>query len=86
MNYALGVWEEGSFNFVLTWVYNDLRGSDEIIRDVILAVAYAVYNLASLRIILGMDGVVTPRGYEWTAIVSAIILTTMVSLQYTRPT
>ena len=77
MNYALGVWEEGAIILILTWLQNDLRGGDEIVRDLIIAIAYAFFNLASLRIALGMDGVVTDRGYIWIAIVSGIILTTM---------
>ena len=77
MSYALGVEQETGLNFILVWLYNDLRGGDEIIRDAILAIAYGIYNLASLRIAIGKEGVVTERGWAWIAIVSGIILTTM---------
>ena len=79
MNYALGVWKEGAFLLILTFLYNDLRGGDEIIRDVILAVAHGLFNLASLRIAIRIDGegVLTERAYVWIVILSGIILTTM---------
>ena len=77
MNYWLGVWQEGAIILILTWLQNDLRGGDEIVRDVIIAVAYGFFNLGSLRLAIGMDGIVTERGYTWIVIVSGIILTTM---------
>ncbi|KAK1482178.1 hypothetical protein CCUS01_15835 [Colletotrichum cuscutae] len=50
LNYVLDVWEEGVFILILTWLYNDLRGGDELVRDAIIAVAYFLFNTASLKI------------------------------------
>ncbi|OHE90563.1 hypothetical protein CORC01_14148 [Colletotrichum orchidophilum] len=49
-NYVLDVWKEGVFILILTWLYNDLRGGDELVRDAIIAVAYFLFNTASLKI------------------------------------
>ncbi|WYZ37899.1 hypothetical protein EsH8_II_001405 [Colletotrichum jinshuiense] len=79
LNYVLGVWREGVFILVLTWLYNDLRGGDELVRDVIIAVAYGLFNTASLKIAISgnADASITCEGYAWAAIISAVILTTM---------
>ncbi|KXH64599.1 hypothetical protein CSAL01_13615 [Colletotrichum salicis] len=50
LNYVLDVWKEGVFILILTWLYNDLRGGDELVRDAIIAVAYFLFNTASLKI------------------------------------
>lgn len=49
LNYLLGVWKQGVFILILTWLYNDLRGSDELVRDLIIAIAYGLFNHASLQ-------------------------------------
>ncbi|KAL3303031.1 digeranylgeranylglyceryl phosphate synthase protein [Colletotrichum asianum] len=54
-NYVLGVWSEGVFILILTWLYNDLRGGDTLARDAIIAVAYFLFNTASLKIAIGDD-------------------------------
>ncbi|KAK2049812.1 hypothetical protein LZ31DRAFT_288277 [Colletotrichum somersetense] len=79
MNYALDVWREGIVILILTWLYNDLRGGDELVRDPIIAVAYFFFNTASLKIAIGghADAVITDEGYAWASIISAVILTTM---------
>ncbi|KAL0941909.1 digeranylgeranylglyceryl phosphate synthase protein [Colletotrichum truncatum] len=77
-NYVLGVWKEGVFILILTWLYNDLRGGDTLLRDVIIAVAYGLFNTASLKIAIGdADTTITREGYLWAGIISAVILTTM---------
>ncbi|KAI0148770.1 UbiA prenyltransferase family [Xylariaceae sp. FL1272] len=80
-NYALGVWRQGLFILVLTWLYNDLRGGDEVVRDLIIAIAYGMFNSASLEIAIGggeyTDLHLSPRGMIWTAMISGVILTTM---------
>jgi 4-hydroxybenzoate polyprenyltransferase len=37
---------------ILTWIYNDLRGGDEnwLLWNLIIAVAFGIYNLGSMRI------------------------------------
>ncbi|KAK1634449.1 hypothetical protein BDP81DRAFT_451653 [Colletotrichum phormii] len=91
LNYVLDVWKEGVFILILTWLYNDLRGGDELVRDAIIAVAYFLFNTASLKIAISggaaagaADDVhahvpitITIEGYAWAAIISAAILTTM---------
>ncbi|CAI0655591.1 unnamed protein product, partial [Colletotrichum noveboracense] len=87
-NYVLGVWSEGVLILILTWLYNDLHGGDTLARDAIIAVAYFLFNTASLKIAIGdvaaaaataSDGgnSITREGYLWAGIISAVILTTM---------
>ena len=75
LNYMLGVWEQAVLIPTLSYLYNDLRGSDEILRDPIISVAYAVANTASLRVAVG--GEITSEALTWVATVSGVILTTM---------
>ena len=79
INYTLGAWQETTLIFTLTWMYNDLCGGDEnfVLRDLIIALAFAVYNEGSLRIACGTDHSVTSVGFYWIAIISAVVLTTM---------
>ncbi|OTB10576.1 hypothetical protein K445DRAFT_70084 [Daldinia sp. EC12] len=74
-NHLLGVWDQAALVPILSYMYNDLRGGDEIIRDLIISVAYAVANSASLKIAVG--GHITPEAFTWIAMVSGVILTTM---------
>lgn len=73
----LGVATESSFIMLLTWLYNDLHGGDEIIRDPIIALGYGLYLSGSLRVAIGPDYQLTKHGYRWIAMMGAIILTTM---------
>ena len=77
INYVLGVWEAGVPIHILTWLYNDLRGGDEIVRDLIIAAAYGLFNLGSLQIAMRDEALIRDEGYVWIAIVSGVILTTM---------
>jgi 4-hydroxybenzoate polyprenyltransferase len=78
INLALGVSNETAILYTLTWLYNDLRGGDELfIRDGIISVAFGVYNTGSLRLAIGSDEVITKQGYIWIAMISGVILTTM---------
>ena len=76
-NYSMGVGVEGLLMQVLTFYYNDLCGSDEVIRDGIIAIAYAVVNTMSLKLCIGPENTVSAQGMMWIAIISGIILTTM---------
>ncbi|KAJ8132377.1 hypothetical protein O1611_g1247 [Lasiodiplodia mahajangana] len=80
-NYLLGVWRQGFFILILTWMYNDIRGGDEVIRDLIISVAYGMFNSASLEIAVGggeySDINISRGGLIWTTMISAVILTTM---------
>ncbi|GAW17082.1 hypothetical protein ANO14919_065320 [Xylariales sp. No.14919] len=80
-NYLLGVWRQGLFILILTWMYNDIRGGDEVVRDLIISVAYGMFNSASLEIAVGggeyTDIGISRGGLIWTTMISAVILTTM---------
>lgn len=77
LNYLLGVWKEGVFIHILVWLYNDLRGGDEIVRDFIIAVAFGLFNRASLQLAIGGQASIGVDGNTWTGIISGVILTTM---------
>jgi 4-hydroxybenzoate polyprenyltransferase len=77
MNYVLGTWRQGVFILILTWLYNDIRGGDEVIRDLIISIAYGLFNSASLEIAMGEENRINPNGIVWTAMISGVILTTM---------
>ncbi|KAL4748734.1 hypothetical protein BDW72DRAFT_214562 [Aspergillus terricola var. indicus] len=79
---ALGVGGESALILLLTWMYNDLRGGDELTRDFIIAFAYDLYLASSLRIGLSattscQDFAFSTIGYQWRAIIGGVILTTM---------
>lgn len=50
LNRALGVEREGLYIQIGSYVYNDLRGGDTRGRDVLIAIAFAFFNTASLHI------------------------------------
>ena len=77
MNFLMGVWRETALLFILTWLYNDLKGGDEVVRDLIIAVAFALYNHGSLTLASSPQAEINQRGYTWIAIVSGVIATTM---------
>ena len=77
INFALGVWQDTALILVLTWLYNDLRGGDGIMRDLIIAVAFAIFNRGSLKLATSQQTEISHEGYSWTAIISVVILTTM---------
>lgn len=79
INWWLGTWIETTFFFHLTWMYTHLGGGDSgfILRNVILAGAYGLSNLGSLRLAAGSPTIsITTRGYVWVALISAVALTT----------
>jgi 4-hydroxybenzoate polyprenyltransferase len=73
----LGAVEETALLFILTWMYNDLGGSDEnvISRNLIIALAYILYGSGALRIAsqCGMR----PEAFFWQITVGSVIFTTM---------
>ncbi|KAL8738659.1 MAG: hypothetical protein Q9181_000576 [Wetmoreana brouardii] len=77
MNFSFGVWRETALLFTLTWLYNDLKGGDEIIRDLIIAIAFGLYNHGSLTLAMNGDADINKKGYTWIAVISGVILTTM---------
>ncbi|KAL9582283.1 MAG: hypothetical protein Q9203_005559 [Teloschistes exilis] len=83
LNSMFGVWKETTLLFNLTWIYNDLRGGDDnwLVRNLILAFAFFLYNLGSLKVASkktdGVESALDTTTYAWTASISAIIFTTM---------
>ncbi|CAF9939208.1 MAG: hypothetical protein ALECFALPRED_008039 [Alectoria fallacina] len=82
-NAVLCVWKETALLFNLTWIYNDLRGGDDnwMVRNLIIASAFFLYNLGSLKVASGASShsekVLGWAPYAWAAVISAVILTTM---------
>lgn len=78
LDYVLGPWKQGVFIMVLTWLYNDLGGGDEaFVRELIIAVAYGMFNSGSLHVAIGTGNSLSLLGVVWTVIISGVILTTM---------
>lgn len=84
LNCILSVWKETTLLFTLTWIYNDLRGGDDnwLVRNIVIASAFFLYNLGSLKVAIGVSDVtvsdpVSSAAYGWTAIISAVIVSTM---------
>ncbi|CRG84839.1 hypothetical protein PISL3812_02028 [Talaromyces islandicus] len=78
---ALGVGSESAIIMLLIWMYNDLKGGDELTRDPIIAAGYVVFLVSSLQIAIKTTTATTVNisttGYHWLGIVGGIIVTTM---------
>ncbi|KAE8151234.1 UbiA prenyltransferase family [Aspergillus avenaceus] len=74
---ALGVGNESALILVLTWLYNDLRGGDELTRDLIIALGYSLFLASSLRIAIDPGVHFSGCGYRWLAMIGGVVLTTM---------
>ncbi|KAL9015486.1 MAG: hypothetical protein Q9185_007119 [Variospora sp. 1 TL-2023] len=77
LNFFIGAERETVLLFILTWLYNDLKGGDEVVRDLIIAVAFAFYNHGSLNLATKARTEISEQGYTWIALISGVILTTM---------
>ena len=78
--FFLGGVEETVLLYCLTWMYNDCGGAEEnfAIRNLIIAVAYALYGNGALRIACAYNGsTVICQTYAWHAVVSGAIFFTM---------
>jgi 4-hydroxybenzoate polyprenyltransferase len=76
-NYVLGIHVDGLLLLTLCWYYNDLKGSDEACRDVIIAICYTLCNKISLQIAIGTSNDITPQGYLWIGTIALVALSTM---------
>jgi 4-hydroxybenzoate polyprenyltransferase len=78
LSFYLGPWQETLLLFSLNWMYNDLKGCDEdfVTRNLLIAIAYGLYNSAALRIACGVDSSITTLGVYWIILVSCVIFTT----------
>ncbi|ORY18576.1 UbiA prenyltransferase family-domain-containing protein [Clohesyomyces aquaticus] len=82
-HYVLHTGAETACIILGTWVYNDLKASDDscITRNAIIALAFGVFNWSSLKVAIGGGGSsaahITSSGYAWIWLFSGVILTTM---------
>ncbi|KAI1758644.1 UbiA prenyltransferase family [Hypoxylon sp. FL1150] len=78
LNLYLGTWRQALIIHIVTWLYNDLRGMDEVfVREILISVGYGMFNSGSLQIALGSQAKVSGHGVIWICVVSSVILTTM---------
>lgn len=77
INSFLGLQTQGLCIQVLNWLYNDLKGGDEVIRDLLISIAYSLSHTCSLKLAVGTETELSQKGIIWTAILSGVILTTM---------
>ncbi|KAI1431260.1 UbiA prenyltransferase family-domain-containing protein [Xylaria sp. CBS 124048] len=78
LSYAVGAWQQCVLISILSWMYNDLGGGDEaVVREVIISIAYGLFNSGSLLAAVGPGSSLNNLGLGWTSIVSGVILTTM---------
>ena len=58
---------------------NDLEGGDQdfITRNLLVGIAFGLYNLGSLRIACGFDHQISNTGLVWVALISCVIFTTI---------
>jgi 4-hydroxybenzoate polyprenyltransferase len=63
---------------VLTWMYNDLGGADEIyvVRNIINALGFMCYSSGSTDVAAGAHSL-TPQAYKWIAVVGGVIFSTL---------
>ncbi|TAQ91635.1 hypothetical protein B7494_g38 [Chlorociboria aeruginascens] len=76
----LGVLQVSMAGLVVTWMYNDLGGSDEnyVIRSLLNALGLSIWSIGSTVIACGVDGnALNPISSQWFAIEAAIIFTTL---------
>ncbi|TVY75625.1 Fumagillin beta-trans-bergamotene synthase [Lachnellula suecica] len=80
--FYLGSYEETVLLISVTWMYNDLGGSDGhfVVRNLIIGIAYIIYGSGALRVasycVLENYGLNT-SGYVWSCIIGAVICTTI---------
>lgn len=78
ITFSVGAWQETSLLFGLTWTYNDLQGGESIVgRNLIIANAFGLYNVASVRVACGVGSTLQESGIYWILIISAVIPSTM---------
>ncbi|MCJ1308868.1 hypothetical protein MMC25_002523 [Agyrium rufum] len=76
----LGAAEETALLFSLTWMYNDMGGSDNnfVVRNVLIAGLYVFYSAGAMRVSAGAhDYTLSPAAFPWLAIIAGVIISTM---------
>ncbi|KAI9147633.1 Digeranylgeranylglyceryl phosphate synthase [Paramyrothecium foliicola] len=77
LNYTLGVHVDALLLLTFSFYYNDLKASDEMCREAVIALCYTLTNKISFQIAIGADNAISYRGYLWVATISAVALSTM---------
>jgi 4-hydroxybenzoate polyprenyltransferase len=77
-SFYLGGVVETLAHTILTWMYNDLGGADElyIVRNLINALGFKCYSAGTTKVAAGRQDL-TIREYTWTGIVGAVIFSTL---------
>ena len=82
-HYLLNVGAETACILTGTWVYNDLKASEDgmFLRNAIVALAFGTYNWTSVKVAIGGGGSspakITSLGYNWVLMNAAVIFTTV---------
>ncbi|KAI1436363.1 UbiA prenyltransferase family [Xylaria sp. CBS 124048] len=77
-HHHMGLWSCGLGIQAGIWVYNELGGGDEaFLREILIAIAYGVFNYGSFRLALGRGAEISSAGMAWIVRISAVVLTTM---------
>lgn len=80
IHFGLGASQETMLLFCLTWMYNDLGGSDDnfIVRNLVIASAYPLYGSGALRVTCNTPGdIINSNITSWSLMIGGIIFTTM---------
>lgn len=80
IHFCIRATEETAILFCLTWMYNDLGGSDDsfIVRNLVIAVAYTFYGSGALRVACQPPQCeLNDNATSWLFIIGCIIFTTM---------
>jgi 4-hydroxybenzoate polyprenyltransferase len=76
LDYMLGTWNESIIMITLSYLYNNLGGCDELVmRDLLLAAAYATINAGSLHVATGQQ--IRNEGLSWIGFISGVMLFTI---------
>ncbi|KAF2201737.1 hypothetical protein GQ43DRAFT_448595 [Delitschia confertaspora ATCC 74209] len=78
LNWGLGCEQETLLLFTMTWMYNDLGGSDAspLIRNLLIALGYGLYSAAASRVAVESGFQLSGKGYAWIAVVTGVMLVT----------
>jgi 4-hydroxybenzoate polyprenyltransferase len=80
-HFVMHLGTECALLIIMTWLYNDLGGGEDWkLRETIIATAFGVYNVGSLKTAAGYFNhtlAMKSAGWKWAFIVSCIIFTTM---------
>ena len=78
-SFFVGGLEESLMMTVLTWMYNDLKGSDEhyVVRNLVNAGGFMCYACGTTRVAIRPYRLSDVMVYQWTPLIGAVIFTTL---------